>query len=106
MARHHAQWQVVSSAIKATEKYGPLGPVVVVGITAATIVCSTQKDIKIVLGFLFFLTVIIAGFGFYSLDAVKKINQAARLDVERISAEGQNLKSRLREKLRQKTPGR
>jgi len=106
MARNYGQWHVFSSAIKATAQYGPVGPVVIVGITAATIVSSTQKEIKIVLGFLCFLIIIVAGFGFYSLDAAKKMNQAARLDVERIAAEGQNLKDRLRDNTRQKTRAR
>jgi hypothetical protein len=106
MARDHGQWHVLSSAIKATAKYGPVGPVVIVGITAATIVSSTQKDVDIVLGFLCFLIVVITGFGFYSLDAAKTMNQAAQLDVERISAEGQNLKSRLRNNMRQKPRAR
>jgi hypothetical protein len=77
-----------------------------VGITAATIVSSTQNDIKIVVGFLFFLIIVIACFGLYSLDAAKKTNQAAQLDLERVSAEGQNLKSRLRDETQQRTRAR
>jgi hypothetical protein len=106
MARDCGHGQVFSSAIKATAKYGPVGPVVIVGITAATIVSSTQNDIKIVVGFLFFRIIVIAGFGLYSLDAAKKTNQAAQLDLERVPAKGQNLKSRLRDETQQRTRAR